>query len=82
MSATAALATGLFFLRFWRQTGHRVFVYFGAAFWLMALSWSLLALVNPDDETRPLIYSIRLVAYVLLIVGMLVRGTITEQPPE
>jgi hypothetical protein len=38
---------------------HRLFIVFGAAFWLMALAWTRLALVNPDDEARPLIYMIR-----------------------
>ena len=61
------------FFRSWRQTGHRIFFFFGAGFWFMALSWALLALLNPDDETRPLIYFIRLCAYVVLIVGMINR---------
>lgn len=71
VSATAAFAAGLLFLRFWRETGHRLFVFFWAAFWLMALAWTLLALVNHEDEARPLIYTVRLFANVLLIIVMI-----------
>ena len=34
------------------------------------MSWALLALVNPSDETRPYAYAIRLIAFLLMIVGM------------
>ena len=70
VSATAAVAAGLFFFRFWRESRDRLFAFFGASFWLLAVSWALLALVNPTDETRPYIYAIRLVAFLLMIVGM------------
>jgi Family of unknown function (DUF5985) len=70
VSATAALAAGLFFFRFWRESHDRLFGFFGAAFWVLALSWALLALVNPSDEARPSIYAIRLVAFLLMILGM------------
>jgi hypothetical protein len=70
VSATAAAAAGLFFFRFWRESRDRLFAFFGAAFWVLALSWALLALIDPSDETRPFVYAIRLVAFLLMIVGM------------
>jgi hypothetical protein len=70
VNATAALIAGLFFMRFWRDSRDSLFAFFGAAFWLLALSWALLAFVGPTDESRPYIYAIRLVAFGLLIVGM------------
>jgi len=70
VSATAALASGLFFLRFWRDSRDRIFAFFGAAFLMLALSWTLLALINPSDETRPYVYAIRLLAFLLMIIGM------------
>jgi hypothetical protein len=70
VSATAAVAAGLFFFRFWRESRDRLFAFFGAAFWMLAVSWALLALINPSDETRPYVYAIRLVAFLLMIVGM------------
>ena len=71
VSATAAAAAGLFFFRFWRESGDRLFAFFGAAFWVLAVSWTLLALIDPADETRPYVYAIRLIAFALMIVGMI-----------
>ena len=68
--ATGAWAGGVFFFRFWRHSHDRLFAYFGAAFWLLALSWTLLALVDPTEEARPYIYAIRLVAFLLIIGGI------------
>jgi hypothetical protein len=71
VTATAAVAAGLFFFRFWQESRDRLFAFFGAAFWVLALSWALLALVDPSDETRPYVYGIRLIAFLLMIVGMI-----------
>ena len=74
VSATAALVSGLFFLRFWRDSRDALFMFFGAAFWLLALSWSLLAVFSPTEETRPYIYGMRLIAFALMIVGMIAKN--------
>ena len=69
VSATSAWVAGLFFFRYWRDSADRLFAFFGSAFWLLALSWALLAVFSPTDEKRPYIYAIRLIAFVLIIVG-------------
>lgn len=74
ISACGAWVSGLLFLRFWREERDALFGFFCAAFWLMSLSWALLALTNPTDEERPFIYAIRLVAFVLIIVAMIVKN--------
>jgi hypothetical protein len=71
VAATAAWGCGVFFLRFWRERRDVLFAYFGTAFWVLALSWALLAIVNPDDESRPYIYGLRLIAFLLIIVAMI-----------
>lgn len=70
-SATLALIVGLFFMRFWRDSADRLFGFFGAAFWLLAISWTLLAMYSPTDEARPYIFAIRLLAFLLIIVAVL-----------
>jgi hypothetical protein len=70
ISATGAFVCGLFFLRFWRESSDRLFAFFAAAFWLMAVSWALLGLISPTEETRPYIYAIRLLAFLLIIAGI------------
>jgi hypothetical protein len=74
VGATGAWVGGLLFLRFWRDSGDPLFAFFGGAFWLVSLSWTLLALTNPTDEARPYIYALRLVAFILIIMAMIVKN--------
>ena len=74
VTATAAAANGLFFVRFWRQSRERLFAYFGAAFAVLALSWSLLAFISPTAESRPYVYALRLFAFLLMIVAMVEKN--------
>jgi hypothetical protein len=70
VAATSALVIGLFFLRFWHRTADTLFILFAVAFWLLALTWFLLALFHPDEDSRPYVYGIRLVAFILIIVAI------------
>ena len=74
VAATCAGVSALFFLRFWRATRDRLFGFFCAAFFLIALSWGLLALFSPQEETRPYIYVLRLVAFSLIMVGIVTKN--------
>lgn len=69
--ATAALVAGLFFVRFWRATGDRFFLFFAVAFWLEASSRVLIGITGAVREDAPLFYVIRLAAYVLILVAIL-----------
>ena len=69
-TAAGALVAGALFLRFWRDTRDRLFAFFGAAFLMLSLSWTLLGLFSPTAETRPYIYAIRLVAFLLIIAAI------------
>jgi MFS family permease len=70
LCAAGAWAAGLFFLRFWYESRDRLFSLFGIAFWMMSLSWTLLGVLSPTDETRPYIYLLRLVAFLLIIAAI------------
>jgi hypothetical protein len=74
IAATAAWANGLFFLRFWRESRDALFAFFGVSFWLLALSWGLLAFFDFREESQPYVYGIRLIAFLLLIVGMIAKN--------
>lgn len=78
IAATGAWVAGLFFLRFWRDGRDPLFAFFGAAFWLLAASWTLLALTNPTEDARPYIYALRLIAFALIIVAMVVKNRDTR----
>lgn len=66
-----SFAAGLLFVRLWRQSADRLFLYFVAAFWLLAVHWAALAIVNPPVETRHHLFVVRLLAFVALIAGIL-----------
>lgn len=66
----ASWAIALFFLRFWRESGDRLFVVFATAFFVLGIDWGLRGVWAPSLETRHLYYLVRLVAFVLLIIGI------------
>lgn len=68
--AVAAWVAGLFFLRYWRLARDRFFLFFTAAFWIMAINWTALAAIAPTEETRHYFYVIRLFAFLLIIVAI------------
>jgi len=68
------LAGGLFFLRFWKRTHDRLFIAFAAAFWLLGATQALLALTQFPVEERSLFYLIRLTAFVVIIVAVVLKN--------
>jgi hypothetical protein len=66
----AAFLAGLFFWRFWTKTRERLFIFFAAAFWALALERVLLVRSGVGNEINPLLYLVRLAAFVLIAVGM------------
>jgi hypothetical protein len=71
--ALAALSwvAALFFHRFWKTTGDRLFVYFVVAFSVLTLHWVWLSIADPPVETRHYVLAIRALAFVTIIVGIL-----------
>jgi hypothetical protein len=74
ISSTAACVSGLFFLKFWRNSRDTLFAFFAAAFAILGLSWALLAIVAPTQESRPYIYGLRLIAFGLMIAGIVAKN--------
>jgi hypothetical protein len=62
---------GVFFARFWRQTGDRLFAIFAVAFALLALNYLGLAVLKVSDDSRHLLYFMRLASF-LAIIGAIV----------
>lgn len=68
--AAGYLIAGVFFLRFWTKTRERLLLIFACAFWLLAISQTLLGILDLDREEQSWIYLIRLSAFSLIIVGI------------
>jgi uncharacterized membrane protein len=78
--AMSGWVAGLFFLRFWRAGRDRLFLFFFLAFWTLALNWLALALVPSVSETRHQLYTLRLLAFFLIIVGVLDKNGRSRDP--
>jgi hypothetical protein len=68
--AVASLLVGLFFFRFWRHTRDRFFLYFALSFWIEAGNRVALGLLLGANEDGALFYSIRLLAYGLILLAI------------
>ncbi len=65
---------GLLFMRSWIRTRDTLFLIFATAFWLMALNQTLLSATNPKGEALGFICLLRLGAFVLIIIGIVVKN--------
>jgi hypothetical protein len=74
VAATASIVAGVIFLRFRRETTDRLFGGFAFAFWMFALNYLLLALVDTADETRVYLYLPRLAGFLTILVSIVDRN--------
>lgn len=61
---------GLFFLKFWAQSRDRLFAMFAAAFWILGIQRLVLAATRSVFEDQAIFYSLRLLAFVIIIVAI------------
>lgn len=82
-TAMASLVIALFFLRFWRNSHDRFFLYFSLSFLVQTghQIYAALAIANDAREENPLHFSIRLVAYALITWAMLEKNWRPRKPP-
>jgi hypothetical protein len=67
---TASLTAGVFFLKFWRRTGDRLFLAFAAAFIIEALNRLSFLFIERPNEGSPIIYIVRLLAFLLIVAAI------------
>lgn len=60
----------LFFLRYWHVSRDRIFAFFAAAFAVLTINRVLLALFIEHREHTTLLYSVRLIAFVLILAAI------------
>jgi uncharacterized membrane protein HdeD (DUF308 family) len=65
--AMATLTVAVIFLRHWRDSGERLFLYFALSFFVQAINRVALALTASPQEGTPWHYLLRLVAYLLIV---------------
>ncbi len=69
--ALACFTASLFFLRFWKTTRDRFFLFFAVSFAIQGSSRMIMGLTEYSDETEPLLYLIRLLAYMLILFAII-----------
>jgi len=60
----------LYFLRFWKKTRDRLFLFFAAAFVLMLIEWAVRTFASMQTASAPGVYLIRLLAFVMFIAAI------------
>ena len=78
--AMASLIAGLFFLRFWKTTRDRFFLYFALSFWIQAVSRVIQVFMESVPENVPIIYLIRLLAFVLILLAIADKNWPRKKP--
>jgi hypothetical protein len=80
--AMASLIAGLFFLRFWKDTKDRFFLFFSVSFFVEGLNRFALAMSDNPNEGRPFFYFVRFLSFLLILVAIvdknLTKDTRTE----
>jgi hypothetical protein len=74
VATTGSLVAALFFLRFWTRTRDNFFLFFSAAFLIEGLSRVPLVFEHAADETEPLYYLPRLLAFSLIALAVILKN--------
>lgn len=75
----ASFVIGLFFIKFYWRTKDRLLLLFGNAFILLGVERILLMGVPQEFESRSFIYVIRLVAFSMIIIGIVLKNRESKQ---
>lgn len=70
------------FLRFWRQTNDRLFLYFTLAFIVFGFSRMPRAFLPPESPLTIYSYLVRFVAHAALLVAILDKNLRSVNPPS
>ena len=70
-TAMGCAVVALFFLRYWRDTCDRLFIFFAIAFAVLGVNRAALALVHPAAESTPYFYVLRLAAFILIAYAVI-----------
>ena len=74
MLVAFSTAIAVLFLKLWHQSRDRLFGFFSAAFAVLAIDWLVHAVVKPQHESQHLLFLIRLVAFLLIIAGIISKN--------
>lgn len=68
--ATASFASGVFFLRFWRDSRDPLFIAFAFAFFIEGLNRASMLFMDHPNEGTPRVYIVRCLAFFIILGGI------------
>jgi Family of unknown function (DUF5985) len=80
MLTMATLMASVFFLRYWRMGRDRFFLFLSLAFLAMSATWIALATVGPSYQHRHIVYLLRLLAFLVIIIGVFDKNRRSRLP--
>ena len=78
----ACLTISLFFLRFWRKTRDRFFLFFAASFFAEGLNRAVFGLTHFPSEAEPFFFLVRLFSFILIIIAIVDKNRADERSME
>jgi hypothetical protein len=72
------VVAGVFFLRFWRRTGDRLFLAFAVAFALFAVNQGLVHLLYVVSEPWSFVYILRVVGFLVILAAILDKNLVAK----
>lgn len=79
-TALAYAAVAAFFRRFYTRSQDRLFLIFGAAFFVLALNRVALALLSASSEKYSYLYLVRLAAFLLILWAIVDKNRASQSP--
>lgn len=77
--AMASLVAGLFFLRFWKDTRDRFFLFFSVSFFVEGMNRFALAMTSDPNEGRPFFYFVRFLSFLLILVAIVDKNISSKE---
>jgi hypothetical protein len=81
--AMACFTISVFFIRFWKTTRDRFFLFFAAAFIVEGIERSMIGFIQPSSEQEPLFYLMRLFFFSIILYAILGKnGLVNRKMPK
>ena len=70
----ASLVAAMFFLRFWKKTRDKFFLWFAVSFAIEGINRAALGLSQDPNEGQPFFYIIRFLSYLLIVIAIVSKN--------
>jgi uncharacterized membrane protein HdeD (DUF308 family) len=70
----ANVVAGLFFLRSWRETNDRFFLFFAISFFIEGFNRAALGLSDDPNEGRPFFYLVRFASFLVILIAIVQKN--------